>query len=162
MSKSFWDINSKTAGLCCIIKESKKWDTYPSFNYDEGHLSLTNLKGVSEEKHLSKWFLKILTNNKSYEIKLHYQYNTEIGENAKIWLFNNNLVLVYFRDNYFFRSTIETDRQFIKLSKDLSEEPSIEIDFEKEGLKEKIDILENEVSSLKDDFNAIKAMFKNL
>ncbi len=55
----------------------------------------------------------------------------------------------------FFRSTIDNNKQYIKLSKVLMEKPFIDIDFEKESLKEGIDIL-------RDDFNKFKNQFKNL
>jgi len=153
---------SNFAHLCILNKMGeKRIDSIPS-SYNSSYLSFNNPTGISIKRDISPYFLKFINSIEHYEITLYNRYNLSRGNKANIWLINNNQVLICVDNIYFFLSTIDTNKQYIKLSKDLMEKPFIDIDFEKESLKEEIDILRDDFDKLRDDFDKFKNQFKNL
>lgn len=153
---------SNFAFLCILNKDGeKRIDSIPS-SYNSSYLSFNNPTGISIKRDLNKYFLKFINSIENYEITLLTRYNLSRGNKANIWLINNNQVLICVDDIYFFRSTIDTNKQYIKLSKKLMEKPFVDIDFEKESLREEIDILREEIDILRDDFDKFKSKFKDL
>jgi hypothetical protein len=139
-------------GQICILSKSSQiiLSSPPSSREDD--LSFANLKGVSKKEHLSKTFLDLISKTTSYNIKLYTRYYKDNGQEAKIWLFNRDQVLVYVNDIFFFITCSLKERYFIKLGKNLSEKPFIDVDFEKEKMKEDIEDLKQQISQLRQIF----------
>ena len=141
-------------GQICVLSKSSQifLSPLPPVSSREDNLSFSNLKGVSTKENLSKPFLDLISKNTNYDIKIYSRYYKDNGQEAKIWLFNQDQVLVNVNNVFFFITCSLKEKYFINLGKNLLEKPFIDVDFEKEKMKEDIEDLKQQISQLRQIF----------